>query len=394
MAKPRILIVGAGLGGLTAAIALTLRGFDVRVFEQAPQLGEVGAGLSVSRSAQKVFAEIGVLDRITATASLVRDMAFLHYRSGALLAGSHDVSNGAMIPGVAGGVQIHRADMHALLVARFEEIAPGHLALDRALVDFSDASGPVQLRFADRPTAEGDMLIGADGVRSAVRQKLWGEGQPRFTGQVAYRFMVPGDVAAPFLEQHGRVAVFQGPGKIFNRYTLRGGDVLNCVAITRSDAWQSDGWSTPATREEMLELYHGWHPDVTGLMAIAPGRHLIKWALFDRPPLPGWLRGRTTLLGDAAHPMLPFLGLGAAMAIEDAMVLARALEQSPDVAGLTLYEDLRHRRVERVAELSRLQGDLSQATDPEQYDPTAAPAQDLSIGSYDPVTAPLETAEA
>jgi len=388
--KPHILIAGAGLGGLTAAIALALRGFRVDVFEQAPVLGEVGAGLTVSRSAQAVFAELGLLGKVRETASITSRMAFLHYTSGRLLAGAVDDGDGVWNPDKPeGGIHIHRADMHALLAARFAELAPGHLHLGRKLVDFTDASGPVQVRFADGSTLEGDYLVGADGVRSAVREKLWGEGAPRFTGQVAYRFMVPGETAAPFLREAGRAAVFLGPGRVFNRYTLRGGAVVNCVGITRSESWTGEGWSTPARVDEMLALYEGWHPDVVGLMAKAPSAHLIKWVLFDRPQLSDWRRARTTLLGDAAHPMLPFLGLGAAMAIEDGMVLARALELSPDGDGLNLYESLRQPRTRRIAELSRIQGEISQARDPDDYDPAAAPAQDKSIQDYDPVTTPL-----
>lgn len=390
LARPHILIAGAGLGGLTAAIALVQRGFAVDLFEQAPVLGEVGAGLTVSRSAQSVFAEIGILDRVRAIASLTSRIAFLHYRTGRMLTGAVDDSDGRWhADKPEGGIHIHRADMHALLAARFAELAPGRLHLGRRITGLTDASGPVRIAFADGGEMRGDLLIGADGVRSVVREHLWGEGAPRFTGQLAYRFMVPGDIAAPFLSEAGRAAVFLGPGRVFNRYTLRGGAIVNCVGITRSDAWTGEGWSTPADRGEMLALYEGWHPDVVGLMAAAPPDHLIKWALFDRPPLPGWRRGRTTLLGDAAHPMLPFLGLGAAMAIEDGMVLARALSLSPDGDGLSLYEDLRRPRVDRIADLSRIQGELSQARDPDDYDPAAAPAQDPAIQAYDPVTTPL-----
>jgi salicylate hydroxylase len=385
----RVLIAGAGLGGLAAAIALARRGFAVEVFEQATELREVGAGLTVSRSAQRVLGDLGVLDRTLAAASLTPCMAFLHYRDGRLLAGGFDHGDGRGASDAAtGGIHIHRADMQAILVARFAELAPGRLHLGRAVAGFEDLGDAVLIRLADGGQAEGDLLVGADGVRSAVRAALWETPPPRFTGQVAYRFTMPGDLARPFLAA-GRAALFQGPGRVFNRYTLRAGALLNCVGIARSDAWTGDGWSTPARVGEMLALYEGWHPDVTGLMAAAPTRHLIKWALFDRPPLPRWGRGRVTLLGDAAHPMLPFLGLGAAMAFEDGLVLARALMESPDVAGLRRYEQHRRPRADLIAELSRVQGEASQSRDPDAYDPSTAPAQNSSIQAYDPVTAPL-----
>jgi salicylate hydroxylase len=390
MTKPRILIIGAGLGGLTAGISLAQRGFVVNVFEAAAELGEVGAGLTVSRSAQAVFADIGLLDRVRETCSVTSRMAFLHYRTGRMLAGAVDDSDGRWTPDKPeGGIHIHRADLHALLVARFTEVAPDCLHLGKRLVDVVDTNQTVTATFADGTRAQADLLIGADGIRSAVREKLCGEGNPRFTGQLAYRFMVDGDKAAPFLREAGRAAVFLGPGRVFNRYTLRGGATVNCVAITQSDQWTGEGWSTPAEIGEMLALYEGWHPDVTALMALASPQHLIKWALFGRASLPVWRQGNVSLLGDAAHPMLPFLGLGAAMAIEDAMVLARALEAAPGTAGLDIYETTRRGRVERIAELSRIQGEISQASDPDHYEPKSAPAQDKSIQEYDPVTTPL-----
>lgn len=390
IAKPHILIAGAGLGGLTAAIALVQRGFPVDLFEQAPVLAEVGAGLTVSRSAQSVLAELGLMDKVWQIASITSQMAFLHYRTGEMLVGARDETDGRWTPDKpAGGIHIHRADMHNLLAARFAELAPGHLHLGKRMVSFSQGDDGVMIRFADGTQASGAYLVGADGVRSAVRDELWGDGAPRFTGQIAYRFMVPGAVAAPFMAAAGRAAVFQGPGRVFNRYSLRSGDLVNCVGITQSDDWSADGWSTPAQTAEMLSLYEGWHEDVTGLMRVAPADHLIKWALFDRQELPGWRKGRVTLLGDAAHPMLPFLGLGAAMAIEDAMVLARALDKSPDAQGLDLYEHVRRPRVRTIADLSRLQGELSQSRDPDNYDASTAPAQNKALQEYDPVTEPL-----
>ena len=386
MTSPRILIAGAGLGGLTAAIALAQRGFDVRVFEQSSELREVGAGVTISTAATRVLDAIGLTAAIHAQASFTAQMAFVHYQTGRLLTGAPDFSDGST-PG--GGIHIHRADLHAIMARRFEELAPGRLHLGCRLVEFGDADGPVWARFENGSTAEADLLIGADGIRSGVRTRLWGDGAPLFTGQVAFRFMMPGDIAAPFLRELGRAAVYQGPGRIFNRYTLRRNALVNCVGITQSDSWKIEGWSEPATRDEMLELYHDWHPDVIALMERAPEDSLIKWGLFARAPLPGWQRGRTTLLGDAAHPMLPFLGLGAAMAIEDGMLLARALEQSPDAHGLGIYEASRSERAALIARLSREQGELSQRRDPDNYNAAAAPAHDKSLQDYDPVTTPL-----
>jgi salicylate hydroxylase len=245
-------------------------------------------------------------------------------------------------------------------------------------------NGVPHLRFADGSSADSDLLIAADGIRSVIRHTLWGGGAPRFTGQVAWRCMIPIELAKPFMSA-GRAAVYMGPDRIFNRYTLRGGALLNCVAIARSDAWRQEGWSTLADREELLSLYVGWHPDVIGLMECAPAEHLIKWGLFDRDPLAEWGRGGITLLGDAAHPMLPFLGLGAAMAIEDGFVLAKAIESNgPTPKALRRYENARRGRTAEVYEQSRLQGRLAQSRDPDNYDHAATPAGNRALSDFDP----------
>jgi salicylate hydroxylase len=385
---PRILIVGAGLGGLTAAIALRQRGFLVEVHEQASQLGEVGAGLTLSRGAQRVYAALGLTDALHRHASITRNMAFLHYRTGALLFGAPDHTDGAIHTDEPGGIHIHRADLHAVLVEAFAQAAPNGMFLNHRLVGLNELNGAVYASFAEGSVVVADIVIGADGLRSAVRTLLWGDRIPQFTGQVAYRCLVPGERAAPFMGA-GRAAVYFGPNRVFNRYCLRGGETVNCAAIGKAESWEGEGWSTPATSEELTALYEGWHSDVIGLMHAAPRDTLIKWGLFDQEPLERWRQGPVSLLGDAAHPMLPFLGLGAAMAIEDALTLARALEADPTVVGLDRYETARRARTTQVAILSRLQGELVQARDPDTYDPSAAPAHDPAFYDFDPVSAPV-----
>jgi salicylate hydroxylase len=380
----RILVIGAGLGGLTTALALRKAGFTVEVHEAAPQLGEVGAGLTVSRGAQNVFRHIGVQDAVARVSTPSAGFPFLHYRTGAVLAGALDHGIGLPDDGAADvSRQCHRADLHGILTSAFD--SPLHLA--HSLIGIEETANGIRARFADGSSAEGDALIAADGVRSVARGILWGKTLPRFTGQMAYRFLVDRPVAEPFLE-HGRGAVFLGPQRTFNRYTLRSGQVLNCVGIAATEAWVDEGWSTSATRGELLETFAGWHPSVTGLMGVAD--RLIKWGIFDHPPLPRWSKGRVTLLGDAAHAMLPFLGMGAAMAIEDAMILARAFEAEGDVApAFALYEAARIPRTTLVQAKSVEQGILTQARDPDHYRHAAAPAADPSIMSYNPVTAPI-----
>ena len=186
----------------------------------------------------------------------------------------------------------------------------------------------------------------------------------------------------------GRAGVYIGPKRTFNRYTLRGGAVVNCVGIVASEEWTGEGWSTPASHAEMEQAFAGWHKDVLGLIGEAEAA--IKWGLFDRSPLPTWTNGRISLLGDAAHAMLPFLGMGAAMAIEDGMILARAFAAEPDpAAALARYEAARLLRTALLHAKSVEQGELTQARNPDNYDHGAAPAADPAILGYDPVTAPI-----
>ena len=311
---------------------------------------------------------------------------FLHYRTGRVLTGALDYGDGAPDDGRAEVErQMHRADLHRVLADAFAERAPSQLHLGHSLVGLEETPSGVRVRFANGDSAEGDGLVGADGVRSAARALLWGHDVPRYTGQLAYRFLVDRERARPFMGL-GRGAVFLGPERTFNRYTLRAGAVVNCVGIVAHEAWTDDGWSKPATREELLCAFPDWHPDVTGLMGEAEA--LIKWGLFDRAPLPVWRRGRATLLGDAAHAMLPFLGMGAAMAIEDGMILARAMDCEASVeAGFDRFERASRPRTALVHAKSLEQGRQVQDCDPDRYDGAAAPSSDAAIFAFDPVTA-------
>jgi salicylate hydroxylase len=383
--SPRIALIGAGIGGLVAAIALLQAGFDVQVFEQAAVLGEVGAGFTLSRGAQRVLEALGLQEAIRARATHTARMAFLHYRSGAVLGGGIDRGDGTDMPEHPVGMHIHRADLHAILVAEIDRLAPAALVTGHRLVDLKQGGAGVTAVFANGVRMRTDAVIGTDGVRSRVRQVLWGEGAPRFTGQLAYRCLIPAAAAAPYLSA-GRAAVFMGPGRVFSRYTLRRNSLLNCVGIVQTGEWLDDGWSIPATAAEMQSMYEGWHSDVPNLIGLAPAAGLLKWGIFDRPALPRWRQGRVTLLGDAAHPMLPFLGLGAAMAIEDGLILARAVMGGGSIEdGFDRYEAARRPRTIEVADLSRRQGELNQAQSPDSYDHEAAPAGNRAVFDFDPI---------
>lgn len=380
-----IAIVGAGLGGLTAALALQREGLQVRVFEQAPMLGEVGAGISLSAGVGRALAGLGVGDALLAASSPCPNVAFVHYRTGARLAGQ--VESTPEDRGFETARHVHRADLHAILLDAARVNDPAAVTTDRRLVSITQDSDRVIAEFADGTTHSADLLVGADGARSAVRALLFDDSPPEFSGQVAFRCLVPAADAAPFM--HG-AAVSIGQGRIFHRYALRGGEIVNVVGISRTEAWAAEGWNTPASNAEFAQLYADFHPDVSGLINAAPPESLIKWGLFVRPRFTGWSQGRVTLLGDAAHPILPFLGLGAALAIEDGVVLARALTAHHDLgAALSAYEAARIDRVDAVRDKTIRQGEIIQSTDPDNDDLASSPSQEAPLFDYDPLSVPV-----
>ncbi len=386
-----VAIIGAGLGGLTAALALQHAGWPVRVYEQAEVLGEVGAGISISPGSGRALASLGLGPALLAASLPVPDVAFAHYRSGALLAGSFDRGR-PVDRGFDGARHIHRADLHALLLAAVRAADPDAVYTGKRLVQVAHDGDRALASFADGSQVQTGLLIGADGTRSAVRRLLFDESAPQFAGQVAYRCLVPRAAAEPFLGA-GNAVVTVGPSRIFHRYLLRGGELVNVIGIAKAgpgQTWRGEGWSTPATVAEFAAEYQGFHDDVLGLIACAPPATLIKWALFTRPPLATWQLGPVTLLGDAAHPILPFLGLGAALAIEDGIVLARVLQAMPDVPrALVTFQALRQARVEAVRVQTLLQGEMVQAADPDRGDLGRSPSQDASLFDYDPCAVPM-----
>ncbi len=361
------------------------RGFAVEVHEAAATLGEVGAGLTLGRGAQSVFRALGLQPAVAALACPAGALPFVHYRTARLLMGGFDTGDRTPDDGTADIVRhIYRADLQGVLVAALAglgvTVTTGH-----ALVGIVDGPDAVTAHFADGSSAGGDVLVGADGVRSAVREQLWPRDAPRFTDHVAYRFLVPATAAAPFMGL-GRSVIFMGPRRTFNRYTMCGGAVVNCAGIVETDRWTGEGWSIPATRNELLAAFDGWHPDVTGLIGSAAAS--IKWGLYDRAVLPRWSRGRVTLLGDAAHAMLPFLGMGAAMAIEDGWALAEAFAREASVAGaFDRYEAARGPRTALLHAKSIIQGQVTQSLNPDSFDGTTAPVGDPAIMAFDPVAA-------
>ena len=340
-----VAVVGAGLGGLVAALALRQRGVEVAVHEQASRLGEVGAGLQLSANAVRVLAHLGVLDDLLAVSSLPESKQVRLWSSGRAWK-LFDLGQESRERYGYPYLTLHRADLHEVLVRALEARAPGTVRLGSRLSELTETGDGVELRFADGTAASAGVLVGADGVHSRVRTHLFGGDGSVSSGHMAWR----GVIDAAGLPERLRQPIgtnWIGPHGHVIQYPLREGRLVNFVGIVERDDWSSDSWSTPGDRDECAADFAGWHPDVLELIA-AIGTPM-RWALRLRPTMERWSSERITLLGDACHPTLPFLAQGAAMAIEDGMVLARALSDHDDPqAAFAAYEAARVERTTAV----------------------------------------------
>ena len=389
MREMHIAIVGAGIAGLTAARALQTFGFRVRVYEQAPRLGEVGAGLTISPNATHVLNAIGLRGVLEQIGMRPSRGGVKHWQTGELMV---EIPRGHDMLDKYGAAyyQVHRADLHAALAAAIADHDPDAIVLGHAFERLHDDGGRVRLDFANGTTVDADVAIGADGLRSAVRAALFGAERPKFTGYIAYRGLVPlSRLPAGIIQPTSCIST--GPHRSFTRYLLRQGTLVNFVGLCERDDWAEEGWSIRASVEEVLAEYEGWYEDVRTIIRHAPPEGLIKWALFDREPLERWSVGRVALLGDAAHPMLPFLGQGAAMGIEDAMLLARAFAAAGTLdEALQRYVEARQARTTWVMLKSRETARNYHSGRSENFQPGRhVSAESLGIMAYNPSDVPL-----
>lgn len=341
----RIGIVGAGIGGLVAALALARRGFEVDVYEQTRALKEVGAGLQLSANGTRVLAEIGVLERVLASAFQPHGKEVRLWNSGKTWKlfdlGAQSVERYGFPY-----LTTHRGDLHDALADALRAIRPNALHLDHHFRSLEQDGSCATLRFDNQPEAVCDVVIGADGVHSGMRKDLFGTGDATFTGIVAWRGLIPIE-RLPERLRNPVGTNWVGPGGHVIHYPLRGGALMNFTSVVENRDWVIESWSQPGTIEEYLADYPGWHPDVHEYIRNIDGP--FRWALFSRQPMKQWTKGRATLLGDACHPALPFLAQGACMAIEDGLVLARALSSYDDPASaLIKYEQARVERTSRI----------------------------------------------
>jgi len=350
--KLRIALIGGGLAGLAAGIALSRRGFEVRIFDQSNEIKEAGAGITMMPNAVKILGAFGV--GIAATqcgfepeAIVTRDL-----RSGAEL--SRLPAKGAAAARFgADSLLIHRADLRGLLLAA---LPAGVLELGARCTSVRSAARGAVAEFRGGRQEEADLIVGCDGIHSVVRDDLFGAQPARFTGNMCWRALIPTAALPP--NHFGRnVTIWMGRRGHVVTYYVRGGELLNVVAIREATTWVEESWSIQGQPSDVIAAYPDAHAELRRVLERVP--QCFKWGLFDRDPLACWTEGRVTLLGDAAHPMLPFLGQGAAMGFEDAYVLARELARfDGDVsAALAAYEWERRPRTARVQLASRAQGE-------------------------------------
>ncbi len=393
MSKAEVLIAGAGLGGLAAAACLMKRGFKVKVFEQAAKLGEIGAGVQQSANSAKVLYDLGLRDALEKVGVKPQTYQFRRYDTGELLhtipfAGAHLENHGAPY------YHLHRADLHKILVDKVLSMDASCITLNARASGFAEDAGGVTLNLADGSTARGDVLIGADGIKSAIRSQIVGETPVTYTGYVAWRLTVPREkLPENIMDIVGQV--WCGPKNHAVMYWLRGGSLLNFVGSPARSAWEEESYTQRRPWEELKADYVGWHPQIQTIIDAADRSECYCWALNNRKPVRPWSTARATLLGDAAHPTLPFMAQGACMAIEDGAVLARALEGSDSVtAGLDLYQRNRLDRTARVVNESTEHAGLYQLADAEQMrqafaNRNIAKERAQWLFSYDPLTVPL-----
>jgi 6-hydroxynicotinate 3-monooxygenase len=345
MANLKVAIIGAGMGGLAAAASLSRAGIDVLIYEQAPQFGRIGAGIQITPNACRVLFRLGLEERLRDTAFQAQRGRSREARTGEI---NLDYEMGRAIEDryAAPHLFLHRGDLHDALLST---VPGGTIQFGKKLIGIEQTGDCVELRFLDETAGWVDAVIGADGVHSIVRETLFGCEQLKFNGRVAYRTTFPATLIGQPIDERTK---WWGPDRHIVIYFLNPRrDEVYFVTSTPDPTFRVESWSSRGDMDELRAAYADFHPQVRAVLAACPEAY--KWALVERDPLPHSVVGRIVLLGDAWHPMTPYMGQGAAMAIEDAVVLSRcmdAVKANPTLVPFALrrYEATRRERTARV----------------------------------------------
>ncbi|AMN39230.1 FAD-dependent monooxygenase [Rhodoplanes sp. Z2-YC6860] len=348
--EKKIIIVGAGIGGLAAALSLLKRGIDVDIYEQAPELKEVGAGIQISSNGTRVLYALGLEDALKRVQVLPSRRVIRHWSSGETW---NWFDLGAVTAQRYGTphVMLHRGDLHALLADAVKAIKPDAVKLNRRCASVATSGENAVVQFDDGGAMQAAYAIGADGIHSKARAAMFGADKPVFTGAVAWRGLVPMKELPPHLQQMQGVN-WLGPHGHVLHYPVRRGEIMNFISFVERDDWQIESWVTQGTKDELANDFRGWHTDVHEIIRRIETPY--KWAMMVRDAMPRWSQGRVTLLGDACHPTLPFLGQGGVMAIEDGYIVAECIAKYFDnpEAAFAHYESERRERTAAVVRKS------------------------------------------
>ena len=388
----KILIAGAGIGGLTAAACLIKAGHDVQIFEQAPQLTEVGAGIQISANAMHVLVSLGLGEAISAISVRPEAYVFRLHDTGEVIS-QFALADEHLRLHRAPYNQLHRADFQRLLIDKVVELKKDAIRLSSRVTGFEETASGVRVRLASGEVLGGDVLIGADGVKSAVRAQIAGAAQPLYTGDAAWRLTIPTGKLPPGL-MGPVMSVWMGPGAHVVCYYLRAGALLNFVGLVETEEVSEESWTARFPWEKLKADFIGWHPDIQTIVDLADRDECYRWSLFYRPPISNWSTRRATLLGDSVHATLPYLAQGAAMAIEDGAVLTRALEMADVPEALQIYQRNRLERTTRIVEGSGANRTLFHMRDQQALRRSFAKrdegaARNAWLYSYNPLTVPI-----
>jgi 2-polyprenyl-6-methoxyphenol hydroxylase-like FAD-dependent oxidoreductase len=347
-AEPRVAIIGAGIGGLSLALALRERGIRADVFEQAAELTEIGAAIGIAGNSTREFARLGLLDQLTAAATIPTELIYRDWRTGERIA-AHPVANGDWYVRRFGApwFGLHRADLQKILSGAF---GIENLHLGCRLVNLVDQGSSVLVEFANGRVEEVDLVVGADGVRSTVRRWVTGADDAVYSGTSAFRGIVPTENLPAMPDPHA-IQFWMGPDAHVLHYAIGDkGDYINFFAVVEGPRdWIAEGSVTPVGEEVPVASFRGWHPAINEMIRASSSP--IRWSLFTVRPLLRWHRGRVVILGDAAHGMLPHHGQGANTSIEDAFVLAALLAEAKPVdfePALAHFQSLRRARTRKI----------------------------------------------